>query len=198
MTTEEIYNIAQEGLSESVVIGWFKENVPSNENWHEELCYYMGHDETAIYVYYCVKSGGKIHTVKETIFPSWIRKINHELIEDNKPQFNPDWGGRLLALFDSIGYWKRYCSSNFSHKFSSSFNVHWRSILSAMMDEKNVERARCLLPRIHKKSFDKIIEDLREVFFVAYHFNNEYYKLGKEEKYRKDKEMFGYLHNIFT
>lgn len=198
MTTDEIYEIAQKAKGECVTLGWFEDNNPCKENWREEVCYYVNHTVDEVEVFWYRKEDGRIiHNIKivkngdfdeiqsKKINLSWIRKVNGNPVDMKFMNFKNEWGIEMFDLKINVENYKK-------HRVSSNFVYEWESIFRTMLRVRDRERVRLEHQYIHRKSFDKIFQDL-EIIFKSYY---EHYK-NEKIKNKNRIQLFQFLHNLF-
>ena len=196
MTTDEIYEIAQKTKGECVTLGWFEDNNPCKENWREEVCYYVNHTVDEVEVFWYRKEDGRIiHNIKivkngdfdeiqsKKINLSWIRKVNGNPVEMKFMNFKNEWGIEMFDLKRDVVNYKK-------HRVSSNFGWYWTSIFRTMLRVRDRELVRERLDYIHKKSFDKIFQDLEMIF-------RHYYDYYKKSVDKNRTQLFQFLHNLF-
>ena len=214
MTTDELYEIAQKGNGESITIGWFEDNEPCKEMWHEELCYYEEHDVNYIKFFSYHKEDGKFIVKHYVISPCWVRKVNGKSVDMKYMNFKNEWGLAMFNLKEYIEGLKKICKKNYDYNCSSYFDQCWKDILMTMIQTRDYNKTYSFVmnkryynynssywyytPKVYlrDKTWKKLIVDLNVLFTEACKDDELYIHCLGVNGYTKN-QLFQFLHNLF-
>ena len=197
MTTDEIYEIAQESKGECVTLGWFEGNIPCMEMWREELCYYEDHSDSFINVFSYHKVDGRFIVKHYSISPYWIRKVNGKSVDTRRMEFKNEWAFPLLDLEDDLKA-EIERTWGYEHKFSSKFEKHWKEVLKEMLKERDKETVKSNLSRIRKVTVNKIFDDLKFLSFERCSYYKKCTRWRNDEQVKNKIQFFQFLYNLFS
>jgi hypothetical protein len=198
MTTDELYEIAQKGKGESITLGWFEDNKPCNEMWHEELCYYEDHTVDSINVFSYCKEDGKFIVKHHYINPSWIRKVNGKSVDMKYMNFKNEWGLAMFNLKEYIGGLKKICKKKYNYNCSSYFDHCWKDVLMKMIQTRDYNKTYSFVLKqgYYNKTWKKLIVDLNVLFAEACKDDELYVHCLGVNGHTKN-QLFQFLHNLF-